>query len=244
MAKARLTELLAAAPIARAPAATPTRIVRPPRAHLTPAQPIPHDWYDRDYFENGVKSNWTHGYGWPQFRGVFTDAAACLAELFPEAQSFLDVGCAKGFLVRALRERGLEAWGLDHSRWAIEHAEPAARPFLTLGGVDSAAFDRQFDVVVAMSLFESLTEAQLEGLLPRLRTWTRQALFAVISLPSPAAGGDLSHITLRDRTWWLDCLRRAGWGQDADQRDFELTARRHAVPMRMRWNVHVMTACQ
>ena len=244
MAKARLTELLAAAPIAHVPAATPTRIVRPPRAHLTPAQPIPHDWYDRDYFENGVKSNWTHGYGWPQFRGVFTDAAACLAELFPEAQSFLDVGCAKGFLVRALRERGLEAWGLDHSRWAIEHAEPAARPFLTLGSVDSATFDRQFDVVIAMSIFESLTEAQLEGFLPRLRTWTRQALFAVISLPSPAAGGDLSHITLRDRSWWLDCLRRAGWGQDADQRDFELAARRHAVPMRMRWNVHVMTACQ
>jgi len=243
LAKARLTQLLAAAPVARVPVQAVARTAPSPRALLTPSQPITDSWYDRDYFENGLKSNWSEGYGWPQFCGVFTDAAACLAELFPGAQSFLDVGCAKGFLVRALRDRGLEAWGFDHSPWAIEHAEPAARPFLTLDEVDHADFNRQFDIAVAMSIFESLTEAQLNAFLPRLRNWTRQALFAVIALPNPAAGGDLSQITLRDRAWWLDCLRRAGWGQDALHRSFELVARRHRVPMQMRWNVHVMAAC-
>ena len=162
------------------------------------------------------------------FRGVFTDAAACLAELFPEAQSFLDIGCAKGFLVRALRERGLDAWGFDHSRWAIDHADPAARPFLTLDGVDTAAFDRQFDVAVAMSIFESLTEAQLRGFLPRARQWTRHALFAVVALPDPAPRGDLSQITLRDRGWWADCLRQAGWRQDALHRMAAATISRTA----------------
>jgi SAM-dependent methyltransferase len=233
---------MAEAPGARAQAATP-RVQAPLRERLAPTQPIPGDWYDRDYFETGAKSNWSNGYGWPQFRGVFTDAAACLAELFPEAQSFLDIGCAKGFLVRALRERGLDAWGFDHSRWAIDHADPAARPFLTLDGVDTAAFDRQFDVAVAMSIFESLTEAQLRGFLPRARQWTRHALFAVVALPDPAPRGDLSQITLRDRGWWADCLRQAGWRQDALHRSFEIVARRHRVPTQMRWNVHVVSAC-
>ena len=33
--------------------------------HLKPAIPIPGDWYDGDYFEYGVKSNWTDGYKTP-----------------------------------------------------------------------------------------------------------------------------------------------------------------------------------
>ncbi len=80
------------------------------------AAPIPGSWYDADYFEHGQTSNWQHGYTWPLFRGVFTDAAGFLGEMFPEARSFLDIGCAKGFLVRALRERGLEACGLRSQR--------------------------------------------------------------------------------------------------------------------------------
>jgi|SRR5271166_92241 len=244
MAKARMTQLMANAPGGRAQAAAPPQVhTAPPRELLAPAQPIPGGWYDRDYFETGAKSNWTNGYGWLQFRGVFTDAAGCLAELSPEAQSFLDIGCAKGFLVRALRERGLDAWGFDHSLWAIEHADAAARPFLTLDSVDTVEFDRQFDVIVAMSIFESLTEAQLHAFLPRARRWTRHALFAVVALADPAPRGDLSKITLRDRGWWLDCLRQAGWRQDALHRSFETVARRHRVPMQMRWNVHVVSGC-
>jgi DNA-binding NtrC family response regulator len=43
----------------------------------------------------------------------------------------LDVGCAKGFLVRALREAGRECWGIDHSQWALEQADSIASPYLT-----------------------------------------------------------------------------------------------------------------
>jgi Sigma-54 interaction domain len=44
----------------------------------------------------------------------------------------LDVGCAKGFLVRALREAGRECWGIDHSQWALEQADSIASPYLTV----------------------------------------------------------------------------------------------------------------
>ncbi len=95
------------------------------------ALPICGDWYDADYFEHGVKSNWERGYSWPLFKGVFESAAEYLADMFPEARTFLDIGCAKGFLVRALRDRRLEAWGVDHSPWAISQADAAAKPFRT-----------------------------------------------------------------------------------------------------------------
>ena len=64
-------------------------------------------------------------------------------------------------------------------------------------------------------------------------TMARLALFAVAALPDPAPRGDLSQITLRGHGWRVDCLSRAGWGQDALRRSFEIFARRHRMPMRM-----------
>ena len=239
-AKRRLMELLTRTDPARA-----RQLAKAEGNDLVPAPPIPGAWYDGDYFENGLKSNWAGGYTWPQFQGVFKDAAGYLAEVFPEARSFLDIGCAKGFLVRALRERGLEAWGFDHSAWAIERAEPAAQPYLQLAEADAVAFDRQFDVAVAMSIFESLTEDQLRSLLPRLRRWTRLALFAVIADLPRSAGlggtGDLSQITLHDRRWWLALFSEAGWRQDALHLAFERSACAHRVPTRMGWSVYVLS---
>src|SRR5262249_29590249 len=138
---------------------------------------------------------------WPLFKGVFEETAAYLAHMFPQARSFLDVGCAKGFLVRALRERSLEAWGFDHSPWAIAQADAAAKPYLTLKDIQVVEYHRQFDMLVAMSIFETLTEEQLKAFLPRARTWAQQALFAVIATAgaTDSRNRDLSQITLRDR---------------------------------------------
>ncbi|WP_404559169.1 glycosyltransferase family 9 protein [Bradyrhizobium niftali] len=239
LAKARLVELLARTDSPRAGA------IRAQTAAEAPPVPIPAAWYDADYFETGRKSNWKSGYRWPLFRGVFTEAAAFLAETFPEAESFLDAGCAKGFLVRALRERGLQAWGFDHSPWAIEQAETAAYDYLSLASVETATFDRSFDVLLAMSLLESLTEDQLRAFLDRARTWTRQALFAVIPTLNPdreahaERDADLSHITMRDRTWWQQQFNAAGWRQDSIHRGFERSCQAHPFVRRMNWSVYV-----
>ena len=48
-----------------------------------------------------------------------------VAEL-PGSRTSLDVGCATGFLVEVLRERGIDAQGCDVSQFAIDHAAPGA----------------------------------------------------------------------------------------------------------------------
>src|SRR5206468_4213973 len=45
-----------------------------------PTVPIPAEWYDAAYFEDGIKSNWRDGYTWASFAGVFTETAAFLAD--------------------------------------------------------------------------------------------------------------------------------------------------------------------
>ena len=40
--------------------------------------------------------------------------------------SALDVGCATGYLVEVLRERGIDAEGCDLSSFAVDHATPGS----------------------------------------------------------------------------------------------------------------------
>jgi ADP-heptose:LPS heptosyltransferase/2-polyprenyl-3-methyl-5-hydroxy-6-metoxy-1,4-benzoquinol methylase len=217
------------------------------RSVMAPIVPISGEWYDADYFEHGRKSNWTGGYSWPAFAQLFRETAEFLTTSFPESESFLDAGCARGFLVRTLRERGKEAWGFDHSTWAIDHAEESAKPFLVRAGVDDFGFGQGFDLTIAFFLLESLTEQQAAAFLERARKQTRHALVAVIHTADdePGASGsgeldqDLSHITVRNRKWWNELLLRAGWRHDALHRMVERTVQAHPLPARMGWNVFV-----
>lgn len=213
---------------------------------MAPGIPIPGDWYDADYFEHGRKSNWREGYTWQAFAALFRETAEFLATMLPESESFLDAGCAKGLLVRTLRERGKQAWGFDHSPWAIEHAEESAKPFLRLAGVEEFEFDRDFDVTLSFFLLESLTESQALAFLERARKQTRHALVSVIHTgeeepTKPVAGDDrdLSHITLRSRAWWHDLILRAGWRQDVLHRIAERTCQTNVLADRMGWNVFI-----
>ncbi|HXI27572.1 MAG TPA: hypothetical protein VNG89_04100 [Vicinamibacterales bacterium] len=212
-----------------------------------PTAPIAGDWYDADYFEYGLKSNWTGSYDWSSFAGLFRDTAAFVAELFPEATSFFDAGCAKGFLVRCLREIGKECWGADHSAWAIDHADPAGRPFLTRAAVDEMAFERQVDVLLAFDLLSHLTETQAERFLTRARPWTRGAIVATIASfehpddPAKHAAGsnrDRSHVTMQFRGWWHELFLKTGWRLDPLQRLGAERCRTHALPRRMGWSVY------
>ena len=218
-----------------------------PKRDLRPQAPIPGEWFDADYFEHGFKSNWTKGYHWSDFAGLFRDTAKFLVSTFPEATSFLDAGCAKGFLVRALRELGKEAWGFDHSPWALERAEKVARPYLQLVSAEKAEFNRSFDLTLAFSLLESLTEAQSLEFLRRAREWTSQAFVAVVLVCEDetrrerllASDGDLSRVTILSRASWRQRFLDAGWKQDALHRVAERACRTHPLPARMGWEILV-----
>jgi len=214
---------------------------------LRPPVPIPGEWFDADYFEHGLKSNWHGGYTWGSFSGLFRETAEFLTSTFPEAVSFLDVGCAKGFLVRTLRERGKEAWGFDHSACALERAEELVKPFLWQADVVNVDLEQSYDMLLAFSLLESLTEDQIATFLQRTRPFTRQALLAVISTREgdenqpqfPEQDHDLSHITLRSRSWWHDQILQAGWRQDPLHRLVNRVCQAHLLPKRMGWQVYV-----
>jgi len=151
--------------------------------------------------------------------------------------------------VRALIERGKVCWGFDHSRWAIDHAEDAARPFLVQAAAADVSFDREFDVLLAFDLLSHLDQPQAESFLRRARDWIRNAVVALTPsfetadderrFADASDNRDFSQITMRSRAWWHALFLKSGWRQDALHKVAERACQSHALPRKMSWNVYV-----
>jgi len=81
-------------------------------------------FYDADYFERGrvTGKGWLMNYHWMP-RRTFKEAFGFIDTLeLNESHYVLDFGCAKGFMVRALRELEIMADGCDISEYALSFA--------------------------------------------------------------------------------------------------------------------------
>jgi SAM-dependent methyltransferase len=83
----------------------------------------------------------------------------------------LDVGCATGFVVEALAECGVDAWGSDVSHWAVEHASPGAAGRLRQGSLtEKLPFAKHsFDLVTALETLEHLDPSDVDDAIANIR---------------------------------------------------------------------------
>ena len=80
--------------------------------------------YDEDYFERGVETGKSlySNYRWiPELTIPICAELIMQLKIGPE-DTILDFGCAKGFIVKALRLLHREAYGVDISEYAIKQA--------------------------------------------------------------------------------------------------------------------------
>lgn len=106
--------------------------------------------YGKDFARvyNRSWGGWTRNRAWPFVSGLVAERAG-------HARSWLDLCCGTGWLLKQVCESGLEAVGLDQSRYQLAHARrnaPAAR--LVRGDVRWFSLRRRFDVITCM--FDSL----------------------------------------------------------------------------------------
>ena len=102
-----------------------------------------------------------YGYGGYRYDGRWVPVARDIVSRFDlkAGMRVLDVGCAKGFLVKDLMITcaGLEAFGLDISSYALMHCEPATVGRLHLGTMEHLPFpDASFDAVLCINTVHNL----------------------------------------------------------------------------------------
>jgi hypothetical protein len=101
------------------------------------------DEYDADYFLRGVQTGKSlyEDYRWmPEL--TVPMAQAIVKHLgIDKDDKVLDFGCARGYVVRALRELGYNAFGHDVSEWALANADQSVASYLSNGAVDTNTYD-------------------------------------------------------------------------------------------------------
>lgn len=102
--------------------------------------------YDKEYFE-------AHGFDFAKDVERFYPLALTLKSL--GCRRVLDLGCAYGALVYVLRKLGIEAYGIDVSRWVKETSIVSNYIILRNMECEKMPFkDKYFDCITAINFFE------------------------------------------------------------------------------------------
>lgn len=111
--------------------------------------------YGQMYFDGPRE----YGYGGYRYDGRWIPVARDIISHFDlkGGDRILDVGCAKGFLVKDLMALGIDAYGIDISEYALMHCEPEVVGRLHLGSADHLPFpDQSFAAVISINTVHNL----------------------------------------------------------------------------------------
>src|SRR3990167_1625767 len=116
-----------------------------------------------------------YGYGGYRYDGRWLPVAKDMIDHFnlKSGDRVLDVGCAKGFLVKDLMTAcpGLEVFGIDISEYALKHCDPEVVGRLHLGSADALPFpDGSFDAVISLNTLHNFPR---KGVVTALRELQR-----------------------------------------------------------------------
>ena len=113
----------------------------------------------REYGEMYFDGPREYGYGGYRYDGRWQPVAKDIIKYYnlKSGSKVLDVGCAKGFLVKDLVNEGIDAYGLDISDYAIRNCESEVIGRLQVGTADNLPFpDNSFDVVISITTLHNL----------------------------------------------------------------------------------------
>jgi ubiquinone/menaquinone biosynthesis C-methylase UbiE len=113
--------------------------------------------FSKEYFD-GDRS---HGYGGYKYDGRWIPIAEKIIKHYKlkSGNKVLDVGCAKGFLVKDLMDtcEGLDTYGIDISSYAVKNCHCDVVGRLQVGNALSLPFpDDSFDLVLAINTLHNL----------------------------------------------------------------------------------------
>lgn len=168
--------------------------------------------YGEDYFMRGQQcgiSNYTN-YRW------LKEPTIALAKRLVEvldikpADTVLDYACARGFLVKAFRLIGVDAWGYDISDWAIQNCHPDVTGYVSTGSHWST-----FDHITGKDFFEHVPEPEMSGVMRSILGAFRKNVLLIVPLSRvigqsyirPEDNSDVTHVVRWPLETWLDFVQ-------------------------------------
>jgi 2-polyprenyl-3-methyl-5-hydroxy-6-metoxy-1,4-benzoquinol methylase len=173
-----------------------------------------HNTFDEKYFEDGVRNRVSayENYRWMPERSI-REASSIINNI--KFDTVLDYGCAKGFMVYALRLLGKEAYGADVSQYAVTNCHPNVKDYLQVIE-NTEQLTGGWDLIIAKDVLEHIPKDLIPSVLSELRRRCKTIFIAV-----PLGDGiryrireyemDITHIVREPEEWWLKTIVDAGF---------------------------------
>lgn len=169
--------------------------------------------FGQDYFLHGQEkglSNYTN-YSWkPDATLPMVDHLKRYLRI-KDGETVFEVGASRGYCVKALRMRGVEAWGYDISKWAVDNCDPMVIEFMS----NQIDYSKSWDYLYSKDTLEHLQVEELCVLLPELLSKTRKKALFIVPLTdisgnyiNPADASDATHIIKWGIDGWISLLSK------------------------------------
>jgi SAM-dependent methyltransferase len=178
----------------------------------TPTNTAPQQGHDPDYgryyYRHDCGIPYERNDHWLEFFGKIADAI--VRDLRPS--SVLDAGCAMGFLVEALRARGVEAWGIDVSEYAISQVHESVQEYCSVGSI-AEPLPRRYDLIVSIEVLEHIPPTDGAAAISALCAATDRILLST----TPDDFAEATHLNVQPPEVWSAALAREGFLREVER---------------------------
>lgn len=169
--------------------------------------------YGYDFFKTNCGADYKDKNHWKPF---FGQIAQSIVDKF-NPKTVLDAGCAMGYLVEALRERGVEAYGFDVSEYAISNAVEGAKPYCFVHSITEnlpEILPQKFDLIITIEVMEHLFPADGEKAIANLCKYSDTIIFT--STPSDIE--NMTHLNVQQAEYWCKEFAKNSFFKDHVQK--------------------------
>lgn len=174
--------------------------------------------YDKDYYERGIETGKSLYSNFRWIPELTIPLAFRMIEYLgiKKEDTILDYGCAKGYLVRAFRLLGREAYGCDISKYALSSAPDDVKRYLVYADPDGPLESWRFDITISKDVLEHVPLKDLKETLKLIRLFSLN-LFVIVPLGRngkyiiPAYELDTTHQIRENMSWWQERISEAGF---------------------------------
>ncbi|MDK2373317.1 MAG: class I SAM-dependent methyltransferase [Candidatus Korarchaeota archaeon] len=129
----------------------------------------------------------------------------------PESVKWLDIGCGTGSMIKELLDLGIDAYGIEISRAAIEMAPTKVKSRIVEASILKIPFiDSEFHVVSAIDVVEHVHPRDIFQAISEICRIMRPSGYLILTTANPCKASrwlyDLTHINVRPLRFWKDLL--------------------------------------